>query len=283
MRKIFYTLMSTLSAIVLAGSYYFSLQQSELQPASAVAADPTTSTETGTQPATPEPSSSPTEVTQSPSAPERPRSGTIMNDSPTRIVRTASLMGTVVSAHVIVATPGSEVEALIDANAEAAFAKILEIERIFSTFRPDSDISRLRDGTLLPEAASPLVEEVRRACTAAESMTRGRFSAHWLGWFDPTGYVKGWAIEEAFSQHLRPLLATPGVIAPLLSDADLWATAALVAGAGDLSWIADAATTSGLVIGADGRMRRWSGSVELSSVASDAADSAATRLTLAGV
>lgn len=76
------------------------------------------------------------------------------------------------------------------------------VEAVFSTYRPDSDISRLRRGELSAETASPLVPEVLGLCARAERETAGYFTASWGTGTDPTGLVKGWAIERA-SQLLR--------------------------------------------------------------------------------
>jgi thiamine biosynthesis lipoprotein len=165
------------------------------------------------------------------------------------------------------------------------------------------------------------------------------FSAGWRGWFDPTGLVKGWAVERAAARFLRPLLAEPQVqaaginaggdmqlltdpesawqwrigiadpddrtatlatirlgdgaiatsgigerghhiidprtgqpatsvhsatvISDRLTDADLWATTAVIAGFDDLSWLNDAHSRSGMLIAPDGRTRRWADSTEV--------------------
>jgi thiamine biosynthesis lipoprotein len=53
------------------------------------------------------------------------------------------------------------------------------------------------------------------------------------------------------------------VVARDLESADCWATAALVAGVDDLGWIERAGTISGLVVGANGAVRRWRGNTVL--------------------
>ena len=61
----------------------------------------------------------------------------------------------------------------------------------------DGDISRLRRGELrLAEADSDLAT-VLDLCAEAQTATRGHFSAIHQGQIDPTGLVKGWAIERA--------------------------------------------------------------------------------------
>jgi thiamine biosynthesis lipoprotein len=46
-------------------------------------------------------------------------------------------------------------------------------------------------------ACSPEVWEVHRLCDRAHRRTDGWFSAAYAGGFDPTGLVKGWAVERA--------------------------------------------------------------------------------------
>lgn len=58
-------------------------------------------------------------------------------------------------------------------------------------------------------------------------------------------------------------VASATVVADDLESADVLATAAVVAGWDDLSWIATAGTRSGMLVADDGRVRRWSGPVEV--------------------
>lgn len=80
---------------------------------------------------------------------------------------------------------------------EAAAAWLHHVDEVFSTYRPDSQISRLAAGTLALSACAPEVWEVHRLCEAARLRTGGFFSAEYAGGFDPTGLVKGWAVERA--------------------------------------------------------------------------------------
>jgi len=76
------------------------------------------------------------------------------------------------------------------------------VDGIFSTYRADSDISRLRRGEIGLEDADRLVADVLALCVTMQSKTDGYFTALWDGALDPTGLVKGWAIEAA-SEMLR--------------------------------------------------------------------------------
>jgi thiamine biosynthesis lipoprotein len=64
-------------------------------------------------------------------------------------------------------------------------------------YRSDSDISRIRRGELAIEAADPDIARVLDLCALTEVETCGYFSACWDTELDPTGLVKGWAIERA--------------------------------------------------------------------------------------
>jgi thiamine biosynthesis lipoprotein len=83
------------------------------------------------------------------------------------------------------------------AIAEAAFTRIQEIDRKFSTYKKRSEISKFRRGELREQELSAEVKKIMRACIEMEKQTEGYFSAWFDGQFDPTGYVKGWAIAEA--------------------------------------------------------------------------------------
>ena len=78
------------------------------------------------------------------------------------------------------------------------------VDATFSTYREDSDISRIRRGELRVADANPYVEEVLDLCAYVHRETGGYLTALPHGQLDPTGLVKGWAIERA-SALLRRL------------------------------------------------------------------------------
>jgi thiamine biosynthesis lipoprotein len=84
-----------------------------------------------------------------------------------------------------------------DAIFNAAFSRLHTIDQVFSTYKPESEISRYRRGELHDQELSSEVRRVKQACQDFENKTAGYFSAYYDGTFDPTGYVKGWAIREA--------------------------------------------------------------------------------------
>jgi FAD:protein FMN transferase len=78
-----------------------------------------------------------------------------------------------------------------------AFADLRRVDEVFSTYRADSEVRRLDRGELRPEDASPEVRQVLDLCERYERATRGWFSAWIGGRLDPSGLVKGWAIDRA--------------------------------------------------------------------------------------
>ena len=89
---------------------------------------------------------------------------------------------------------------LVDAegvDVEPVFAWLREVDATFSTYRPDSEISRLGRGELTLAKCRPEVDEVLTRCLALERATLGYFSARPAGRLDPSGLVKGWAIDGA--------------------------------------------------------------------------------------
>lgn len=70
------------------------------------------------------------------------------------------------------------------------------VESRLSVFRPHSEISQWQAGRLQEAQLSADTLEVIAACAQAEEITGGLFSARRDGGYDPTGYVKGWALAR---------------------------------------------------------------------------------------
>lgn len=77
------------------------------------------------------------------------------------------------------------------------FAWLRCVDATFSTYRPESQISQLDRGTLAPEAAHADVREVLARCEGHRVATGGFFDIRATGRLDPSGFVKGWAVERA--------------------------------------------------------------------------------------
>ncbi|GAA2583701.1 MULTISPECIES: FAD:protein FMN transferase [Streptomyces] len=101
-------------------------------------------------------------------------------------------MGTVFSFDVRGGEPPAVREAL-----DEAVAGLHRADEVFSTYREDSEVSRLARGELTVAACAPEVAEVLELAAEAERVSEGWFSTRYEGRLDPTGIVKGWAVERA--------------------------------------------------------------------------------------
>jgi FAD:protein FMN transferase len=70
------------------------------------------------------------------------------------------------------------------------------VDATFSPYRDDSDVTRFGDGSLPLSGCAPELAEILSACAAVSARTGGYFTTTPGGRFDPSGYVKGWAIER---------------------------------------------------------------------------------------
>ena len=73
-----------------------------------------------------------------------------------------------------------------------------DVDQVFSTYKSDSVISQLRDGRLTRDEVDAGVTDVINRCEEIKSKTEGIFDP-WAveGGFDPSGLVKGWAVDRA--------------------------------------------------------------------------------------
>jgi len=107
-----------------------------------------------------------------------------------RVRHAEPVMGTMVSFDVPVA-------ARADGSLDAALLWLHWADRVFSPYRADSDVSLLAEAEVTVDGCAPEVAEVIAACAAIRMQSGGYFTAAPGGRFDPSGYVKGWAIERA--------------------------------------------------------------------------------------
>jgi FAD:protein FMN transferase len=137
--------------------------------------------------------------------------------TPQPVSRLETVMGTVVTIDVYPRRDrgGGQIEHLRE-RIEDACAILHQADEVFSTWRPDSPVSRLRRGELsLPDAPAE-VADVAAACEAARELSAGWFDPWAMpGGFDPTGYVKGWAAERA----LATLAPADGVAGAMVNAA----------------------------------------------------------------
>ena len=88
------------------------------------------------------------------------------------------------------------------------FAWFRFVDLTFSTYKDDSEISRLNRGDLPLADAHPDVREILDLCEAMRVSTNGYFDARAMApaGIDPSGVVKGWSVDRA-----ADLLAAAGV------------------------------------------------------------------------
>jgi len=116
------------------------------------------------------------------------------------------VMGTIVTIDVY-ATPGSPADggagrpgAEVSRQLAEAVAILHQADATFSTWQPDSPVSRLRRGQITAGQAPAEVVEVLDRCAIARDLSDGWFDPWAMpGGVDPTGYVKGWAAQRALA------------------------------------------------------------------------------------
>jgi len=138
------------------------------------------------------------------------------------------VMGLPVS--VLVRGPGVRTRPDVAAAVQAVYAHLRQADRTFSTYRPDSEISRLRRGEL--PAGNPDVQAVLELCAVARDATEGWFDASLPDpdgqrRIDPSGLVKGWAVERAADALRGPegidwVLNAGGDVAASAAYGDSW-------------------------------------------------------------
>jgi thiamine biosynthesis lipoprotein len=119
----------------------------------------------------------------------------------------AQIMGLPMSVHVRGPRALGET---VDEAVASMFTALRADEAMFSTWQPDSPVSRIKDGRERLVDAHPRIRHVAALCDLAGHRTGGAFAA-WLPGpdgrqrFDPTGLVKGWSVEQAFTGLLAYL------------------------------------------------------------------------------
>ncbi|MBO4255074.1 FAD:protein FMN transferase [Streptomyces griseorubiginosus] len=123
-------------------------------------------------------------------------------EAPAAVRHAEEVMGTVFSFDVRGGEPGA-----VRAALDEAISGLHRVNAVFSTYREDSQVSRLARGELALAECDPEVAEVLDLGAEAERVSDGWFSLRYEGRLDPTGIVKGWAAERA-ARRLRAAGAT---------------------------------------------------------------------------
>ncbi|WP_206327301.1 FAD:protein FMN transferase [Streptomyces sp. S3(2020)] len=144
-------------------------------------------------------------------------------------------------------------QAAVEAALAKAVAGLHRADAVFSTYRDDSQISRLVRGELTVDDCDPEVAEVLDLGAKAEEASDGWFSLRYEGHLDPTGIVKGWAVERA-ARSLSAAGAT-GVSLNGGGDVQLLGTPRPLR-PGGLAAVVSAAGTSELAVATSGTAER---------------------------
>jgi thiamine biosynthesis lipoprotein len=80
---------------------------------------------------------------------------------------------------------------------DAVFAWFHDVDAMFSTFRDDSEITRLGRGEISEDDCHRDVCEVLGLCAEVERRSGGCFDVRHQGRLDPSALVKGWSVEQA--------------------------------------------------------------------------------------
>lgn len=95
-------------------------------------------------------------------------------------------------------------DAATDHALKVACAILHEADAIFSTYKPESEISQLAAGRTSVAECSPVVSEIWDACESWSKTTEGWFNAFTKeNTFDPSGLVKTWAARRAAESLLE--------------------------------------------------------------------------------
>lgn len=102
--------------------------------------------------------------------------------------------GTVIS----IQTPQHSDKERFNTACEQAEIYFQDVDKTFSTFKNDSEVSKLRNQQISISEASTEVKLVWNKCLELRDLTQRAFDP-WAvsGGFDPSGFVKGWAAQEA--------------------------------------------------------------------------------------
>jgi thiamine biosynthesis lipoprotein len=79
----------------------------------------------------------------------------------------------------------------------AMFGWLRWVDATFSTYKPESEVSRIARGELAVGDAHSHVQAVLTRCDELRRKTCGYFDAAAGGELDPSGLVKGWSVDEA--------------------------------------------------------------------------------------
>jgi len=144
----------------------------------------------------------------------RPAPGPVVPLGQTHVVHhLENVMGTVVTIDVY--TDAGVSVADVTPQLDRARGVLHNADDVFSTWKENSPITKLRRGDITIADTPPEVAEVLDLCATARDLSGGWFDPWAMpGGFDPTGCVKGWAAQRALAA-----LVAPGISAAIVNAA----------------------------------------------------------------
>ena len=125
------------------------------------------------------------------------------DNEPLHVTELFEVMGTIVTFDIYVDRPELHLsDSPLRAALTSAKQSLVQADLRFSTYKSDSWISLNRPLRVTKDQPSDVIY-VLEVCDYLKTITRGAFDHHYLGsGVDPTGVVKGWAVERALT-HLK--------------------------------------------------------------------------------
>ena len=118
-----------------------------------------------------------------------------MSSTQSRVVQEIEVWGTIVFVECL-----GKSEAELNAGISEVREYLDFVDEVFSTYKENSEVSRLRRGEIDISACCGDLREVWKLCVIAKDFTEGSFDPWCVqGGFDPSGYVKGWAADNCIS------------------------------------------------------------------------------------
>ena len=84
-----------------------------------------------------------------------------------------------------------------DSDIASVFDYFASVDRVFSTYKKESEISRFNSGELTKKQLSADVRQILQLADDTKKESNGYFNIQHNGKIDPSGIVKGWAIYNA--------------------------------------------------------------------------------------
>lgn len=111
--------------------------------------------------------------------------------------QTRLLMGMPITVQIVDAHAA---EQAVEQAVDDVFAYFQYVDDTFSTYKSDSEITRINQGRLMLAESSSDMQTIFRLAEQTKRETDGYFDIARNGFYDPSGVVKGWAVFNAARQ-----------------------------------------------------------------------------------